>query len=88
MNENLRRALAALQLGADDLRQIAGRPPSEVRERLRQTAQEILARLEDESEDEPEDVFSALDRQSKSIADDLRRAERLMRERTGGADGR
>lgn len=87
MNENLRRALAALQFGADDLRQLAGRSPAELRARLRETAEEILARLEEESSDEPEDVFSALDRQSKSIAEDLRRAERLMRERTGGMDG-
>jgi hypothetical protein len=34
-----------------------------------------------ERDDEPEDVMSQLDRQSQDIADDLRRAQRLMRER-------
>jgi hypothetical protein len=88
MNESLRRALAALQLGADDLRTLTDRSPAEIRERLRETAEEILSRLEDESVDEPEDIFSALDRQSRSIAEDLRRADRLMRERTRGTDDR
>ncbi len=87
MDENLRRALAELQSGAEDLRMLAGRSPAEVRERLRQMAEVILERLEDEQVDEPEDLFSALDRQSRSIAEDLRRADRLMRERTGGTDG-
>lgn len=88
MNENLRRALAALQFGADDLRTLTGRSPAEIRKRLRETAEEILDRLEDEPDDEPEDILSALDRQSRSIAEDLRRADRLMRQRTRGTDGR
>jgi hypothetical protein len=51
---------------------------------LRQAAEEILDRLDEDPEEEPEDLFSSLDRQSKSIAEDLRRADRLMRERTEG----
>jgi hypothetical protein len=84
MNENLRRALETLHSAAGDLRTVSGQSTTDIRTRLRQTAEEILTRLEEDESDEPEDVFSSLDRKSKSIAEDLRRAERLMRERTGG----
>jgi hypothetical protein len=84
MNEHLRRALRALELGAADVRDTSLRSTSEVRSRLRRTAEEILDHLEAEQradEGNPEDIMSRLDRQSRDIAEDLRRAERLMRER-------
>lgn len=83
MNDDLARALDALRAGAADLRDTSVQSTAEIRARLRQTAEEILNRLEDEESDEPEDIFTSLDRQSKSIAEDLRRAERLMRDRGG-----
>ena len=86
MNEHLRRAMEALEGGASDLRSVSLHSAWDVRERLRKTAEEILDHLEAEQraeEGSPEDVFSSLDRQSKNIAEDLRRAERLMRERMG-----
>lgn len=54
-------------------------PPSQLRERLRSVSEHVLDILE--RDDEPEDVISRLERQSQDIADDLRRAQRLMRER-------
>ena|SRR5579884_3701343 len=84
VNENLRRALAALEHGAAELRDVTGVPTAEIRSTLRRTAEEILDRLESADSGEPEDIFGSLDRKSRSIADDLRRAERLMRERQGG----
>jgi ABC-type transporter Mla subunit MlaD len=84
MNGDLQRALAALYAGAAELRDTSSRSTAEIRAVLRQTAEEILDRLEQQESDAPEDIFSTLDRQSKSIADDLRRAERLMRERSEG----
>lgn len=86
MNENLRRAMEALEAGAADLRAISGRSASQVRARLQRTVEEVLTHLEAEEraqQGSPEDIFSTLDRQSRDIAEDLRRAERLMRERTG-----
>ncbi len=83
MNEHLRRAMEALQTGASEVRNASATSTGEVRARLRRTAEEVLAHLEAEEEPEPEDVFTALDRQSKAIAEDLRRADRLMRERLG-----
>jgi phosphoenolpyruvate synthase/pyruvate phosphate dikinase len=80
MNESLRRAVEALETGASEVRKLYS--ASQVRQRLQQTVDEVLSHLE-EDEREPEDVFSRLDRQSREIAEDLRRAERLMRERQG-----
>lgn len=79
MNEHLRRAVDALERGASDAR---GLPVGQMRTRLRRTVEEVLDHLEADA-NEPEDVFSSLDRQSRDIAEDLRRAERLMRQRTG-----
>jgi cell division septum initiation protein DivIVA len=84
VNENLRRALAALERAASELRDTSSHSSADIRARLRQAAEEILDRLDEDPEEEPEDLFSSLDRQSKSIAEDLRRADRLMRERTEG----
>jgi hypothetical protein len=70
MNENLRRAVAAVEAAA--------------RTRLEQTADDVLRWLEaDQDTSEPESPIDRLDRQAQDIAEDLRRAERLMRERTG-----
>jgi F0F1-type ATP synthase membrane subunit b/b' len=84
VNESIRQALAALRSGAVDLRDTSTQSAEEIRARLRQTAEEILLRLEEDTSDEPEDLFSSLDRQSRAIAEELRRAERLMRERNNG----
>jgi ABC-type transporter Mla subunit MlaD len=82
MNDHLRRALEALEAGAADARHLSSRSTEGVRERLKATVEEVLDHLEREIE-EPEDVMGRLDRQSRDIADDLRRAERLMKQRLG-----
>ena len=82
MNEHLRRALDALETGAAEARELSARSTSGVRLRLQQTVEEVLDHLERDSE-EPEDMMSGFDRQAKDIADDLRRAERLMKQRMG-----
>jgi hypothetical protein len=86
MSEHLRRALEALERGASEARVLSSRSAGELRGRLNRTVEEVLDHLEadtEEREAEPEDVMSRLDRQSKDIAEDLRRAERLMRQRMG-----
>jgi len=82
MNEHLKRAIEALEVGATEARDLSMRSADAVRDRLRNAVDEALTHLERDSE-QPEDVMSHLDRQSKSIADDLRRAERLMKQRLG-----
>jgi hypothetical protein len=85
MNENLRRALEALERGAVDARTVSARSVSDLRSRLRTTVEEVLDHLEadEEAAQEPEDVIGRLDRQSRDIAEDLRRVERLMKQRLG-----
>jgi hypothetical protein len=82
MNEHLRRALQALETGAAEARELSGRSTDGVRRRLRATVEEVLNHLEEDAS-EPEDVVGRLDRQAKDIAEDLRRAERLMKQRLG-----
>jgi len=82
MNEHLKRAIEALEVGATEARDLSMRSADAVRDRLRNAVDEALTHLERDSE-QPDDVMSHLDRQSKSIADDLRRAERLMKQRLG-----
>lgn len=86
MSDHLRHALEALEAGASQVRRASFRSASEVRVHLRRTAEEILDHLEADErarQGSPEDLFDVLDRKSRDIAEDLRRAERLMRERTG-----
>lgn len=86
MNDHLRRAMDALDAGANDLRRLSRGPAGHVRARLKSTVEEVLEHLEADQnarDEEPEDIFSALDRQSREIAEDLRRAEQLMKRRTG-----
>ncbi|MGI8827047.1 MAG: hypothetical protein ACR2JC_15670 [Chloroflexota bacterium] len=86
MNEHLRRAIEALESGAADVRSLSVRSGADVRQRLRQTVDEVLTHLEEDEiveATEPEDIMSRLARQSQDIADDLRRAEELMKRRTG-----
>ena len=86
MNEHLRRALESLERGAVEARAASSRSTDDLRRRLRRTVEEVLEHLEDDSDAraaEPEDVITRLDRQAKDIAEDLRRAERLMRQRMG-----
>lgn len=83
MNEQFRRALEAVEAGTAEARLLSMRSLSQARERLRRALDEAQVHLEDdEVSPEPEDVFSRLDRQSRDIAEDLRRADRLMRRRT------
>jgi cobalamin biosynthesis protein CbiD len=86
MNEHLRRAMEALETGAVDARRLSAQSAAQVRNRLRRTVEEVLDHLEAEEQSggvEPDDIFSSLDRQSQSIAEDLRRVERLMKRRMG-----
>ncbi len=85
MNENLRRAVEALEAGAQDARRISSQSFGDVRGRLRRTIEEALDHLErDQVENpSPEDIVGNLDRQAQSIADDLRRVEQLMKRHTG-----
>ena len=84
MNEHLRRAMEALENGVAGVREASSSSSGQVRDRLRQTVEEVLEHLErDQQDSPPEDTMSRLDRQSREIADELRRVERLMRQRTG-----
>jgi len=85
MNEHLRRAVQALEFGARDVRELSSTSTAQVRARLRGVVEEVLDHLEadEEASSEPEDVVSRLERQSQDIAEDLRRAERLMKQRMG-----
>ena len=86
VNEFLRRAVDALASGAADVRDASFRSPTQVRRRLRQTVEEVLDHLEAEEEhvgEEPENIMTKLERQSQDIAEDLRRADRLMKRRMG-----
>lgn len=86
MNEHLRRAVDALESGAADVRGLSARSTSQLRSRLRRTVEEVLEHLEEDEQDAgfaEEDVVSRLDRQSRQIAEDLRRVERLMKQRMG-----
>jgi hypothetical protein len=86
MNEHLRRAVEALEAGAADVRSLSSRSAGQVRSRLRTTVEEVLEHLESEERagiDQSDDIMSRLDRQSRDIAEDLRRVERLMKRRTG-----
>jgi hypothetical protein len=76
--------MEALETGAADLRRMSTGPAHVVRSRIEQTVDEVLQHLEADADDpEPEDVMSRLDRQSREIAEDLRRVEQLMKRRTG-----
>jgi hypothetical protein len=83
VNENLRRAMEALETGASEVRDLSAHSTGQLRDRLKRTVEEVLDHLEAEGSSEPEDIFSSLDRQSRDIAENLRRAERLMKRRTG-----
>jgi hypothetical protein len=85
MNEHLRRALESLERGAVEARAVSYRSAGELRRRLSETVEEVLTHLEEDeaAAEEPEDVIGRLDRQAQDIADDLRRVDRLMKERLG-----
>jgi hypothetical protein len=82
VNEHLRRAVKALETGANEVRGVSSRSVSEVRQRLRITVEEVLQHLEAEEEDKSGGTMSELDKQSRDIAEDLRRVDRLMKQRT------
>jgi hypothetical protein len=85
LNDNLRRAVDALEAGASEAKRLSASSTFHVRDRVKRAVEEALDHLEADADtsSEPESVFDALDRQSKEIAEDLRRAERLMKRRTG-----
>jgi len=84
VNEHLRLALQALEQGAAEARTLATRSTGEMRDRINRTMEEVLEHLEADSADpDPEDLIDRFDRQAKGIADDLRRVERLMKQRLG-----
>lgn len=82
MNEHLRRAVEALEEGAAEVRVLSARSLDAARARLRRTLDEAEEHFQ-AAEAEPEDVVGRLDRQSREIAEELRRVERLMKQRTG-----
>ncbi len=57
-----------------------------LKDRLLGIAHRILSAVDDHEESESGAWLGHLDRDSRAIADDLRRAERLIRERTGKLD--
>lgn len=85
MNENLRRAVEALESGAHEARRLSAGSAVHVRNRVKRAVEEALDHLEADADgaDEPESVMDSLDRQSREIAEDLRRVEQLMKRRTG-----
>jgi hypothetical protein len=86
MNEHLRRALEALEAGAAEARERSLHSATHVRSSLRRTTEEVLRHLEADArtpDAEADDLMSRLGQQSRDIAEDLRRVERLMRQRTG-----
>lgn len=84
VNDHLRRAVEALESGASEARRLSAGSTARVRDRVKRAVEEALDHLEADSESEPESVFDSLDRQSREIAEDLRRVEQLMKRRTGG----
>lgn len=87
MNDNLRRAVEALENGAAEVRALSAHSLAEARTRLQRSIEEAHGFLQAEraqQSEEPEDVMSRLDRQSRDIAEELRRVERLMRQRSAG----
>jgi hypothetical protein len=86
MNEHLRRALETIEAGAAEARERSLQSAAHVRASLRRTTEEVLRHLEEDArtpDAESDELMSRLGRQSREIADDLRRVERLMRKRTG-----
>jgi hypothetical protein len=84
MNEHLRRALDAMETGASEARQLTSQSTHAVRERVRRATQDVLGHLERDAETleaQSDDVVSRLSKQSQDIADELRRVERLMKDR-------
>jgi hypothetical protein len=82
---DLERARQVFVQTASEIESSVSLSASQLRSRLRSAANSVLEMLGDEEEDagDDEDVMSSLDRQSRSIAEELRRVERLMRQRTG-----
>jgi hypothetical protein len=84
VNENLRRALEALEQGAAEARSVSSRSAGHLKDHLQRTVEQVLDHLEAaDREPDGDDIMSRLDRQSRDIAEDLRRAEQLMKKRTG-----
>jgi len=84
MNEsNLARAYELFRRLAGDLEPPHGLDPEQLAGRLREVSHRILDALDDGEETAPKDPVDRLQRQSTDIADELRRVERLMRERLG-----
>ena len=85
MNDDLRRAVEALEAGAVEARELSLRSVGQVRDRLRRTVEEVLEHLEadEEASQNSDDIFGGLERKSRDIAEELRRVDELMKRRTG-----
>jgi len=83
MNQYILGAVRSVMVAAAELPRLSSE--SAVRARLRSLAEDILDRLDEgEQAAAPEEtVISDLDRKSRDIAEDLRRVDRLMKERLG-----
>ncbi len=76
MDRNLRKTLEALESGARELGKAS-----------KQAAEKVLDRLENQKradDGDPEAIHGELDRKAKDIAEDLKRVDRLMKERREG----
>ena len=83
MNQYILGAVRSVMAAAAELPHLSSE--NAVRSRLRSLADDILTRLdEDQKAATPEEtLIGDLDRQSRDIAEDLRRVDRLMKERLG-----
>lgn len=82
-HEHFRRVLETLEAGTADARALSAHSITRAAAHLRLAIDQALQHLEQHEAEAEDDVISRLDRQAQDIADDLRRAERLMQQRTG-----
>jgi len=85
MDGDLARAYALFKQAAKDLELPHALEPEELAGRLRSVSHRVLDALDGRDSDN-DDPFAHLEGQSRDIADDLRRVERLMKERLKGLD--
>ncbi len=77
---DVERAYRAFKQAARDLEHAGALTAGQLRRQLRTVSEQVLGLLdEDEAVQGPDDVLSRLERQSRDIAEDLRRVDRLMR---------
>ena len=79
---NAKRAYAVFRRAALELETTGSLTVQQMTARLRTVSEhvlDLLGRDEDDSDPSVEDTISSLEQQSRDIADDLRRVERLMK---------